>query len=49
MLPETARALIDASRDLYARVERLDQDLDLPIMPVPSPALGLLDRLERAF
>jgi regulator of CtrA degradation len=49
MLPETARALVEASRDLYARVERLDQDLDLPIMPMPSPALGLLNRLERAF
>jgi regulator of CtrA degradation len=49
MLPEAARVLIDASRDLYARVERLDQEIDQPIAPVPSPALGLLSRLERAF
>lgn len=49
LLPGAARILIDASRDLYARVERLDQDIDLPIEPVPSPALGLLNRLERAF
>jgi regulator of CtrA degradation len=48
-LPETARTLIEASRDLYTRVERLDQDIDQPTIPVPSPARGLLNRLERAF
>ena len=32
-----------------ARVERLDLEIDQPIAPVPSPALGLLSRLERAF
>jgi regulator of CtrA degradation len=49
ILPDAARSLIDASRDLYSRVERLDQDIDLPTVPVPSPARGLLTRLERAF
>lgn len=49
LLPEVARALIEASRDLYSRVERLDQDIDQPLMPIPSPARGLLSRLERAF
>jgi regulator of CtrA degradation len=45
-LPETARILIEASRDLYARVERLDREIDRPAA-IPSPALGLLHRLER--
>lgn len=45
-LPETARTLIEASRDLYARVERLDRDIDRPAA-IASPALGLLHRLER--
>lgn len=49
LLPETARTLINASRELYARVDRLDQGIDQPLAPVPSPALGLLSRLERAF
>lgn len=46
-MPETARNLIEASRDLYARVRRIDLD---PMNPNPSsPARGLIDRLERAF
>jgi regulator of CtrA degradation len=49
LLPDSARNFIEASRDLYARVERLDQDIDMPLMAIPSPALGLLSRLERAF
>ena len=49
MLPESARKFIEASRDLYTRVGRLDQDIDQPMMAVLSPALGLLNRLERAF
>ena len=47
-LPHMARELIEASLDLYARVERIDQDIDNPVIP-PSPARGLLRRLERAF
>lgn len=47
-LPATARQLVEASLDLYARVERLERDLDSPI-PTASPARGLLSRLERAF
>ena len=47
-LPDTARALIEASRELYQRVQRLDQDMDSIEAP-PSPVSGLLRRLERAF
>ena len=47
-LPEGARAIIAASTDLYARVERLDQDIGSPQEAI-SPARGLLSRLERAF
>jgi regulator of CtrA degradation len=48
-LPEPARLLIEASRELYGRVERLDQDMDDEAAPPPSPARGLMSRLERAF
>jgi regulator of CtrA degradation len=47
-LPETARSLIEASRDLYARVRRLDEGIDRPELR-PSPARGLFSLLERAF
>jgi regulator of CtrA degradation len=47
-LPESARVLIEASQDLYARVKRIDESLERPTV-VPSPARGLLNRLERAF
>ena len=47
-LPEAAIHLIDASQDLYARVRRLEVDAPAEATAV-SPALGLLDRLERAF
>lgn len=47
-LPQAAIALIDASQDLYARVRRLEVDAPLDV-PTASPALSLLDRLERAF
>lgn len=47
-LPAGARRLVEASLELYARVGRLDQDIDAPA-PTPSPVLGLLRRLERAF
>jgi regulator of CtrA degradation len=47
-LPEGARNLVGATIDLYRRVERLDQSLDLDEAP-PSPARALLGRLQRAF
>lgn len=47
-LPRPAIALIDASQDLYARVRRLEIEAPDPVAVV-SPALSLLDRLERAF
>lgn len=47
-LPAQAIALIDASQDLYARVRRLEHDGPAEASPT-SPALSLLDRLERAF
>jgi len=47
-LPDQAIALIAASRDLQARVRRIDGDLHETVDP-QSPALGLLNRLERAF
>lgn len=48
MLPEKARALINASRDLYYRVGRLDTGL-APESATDSPARMLIDRLEAAF
>ncbi|RYE55321.1 MAG: DUF1465 family protein [Rhizobiaceae bacterium] len=47
-LPRPAIALVDASQDLYARVRRLEIEAPEPASGV-SPALSLLDRLERAF
>ena len=47
-LPPAAVELIDASRDLYARVLRLDRSEQAP-EPQPSPARSLLSRLERSF
>jgi len=47
-LPAQAIALIEATNDLYWRVRRLDDEAPFPT-PAASPALGLLDRLERAF
>ena len=47
-LPATARALVDASADLYSRVARLDHDIDSED-PVRSPARTLLARLERSL
>jgi regulator of CtrA degradation len=47
-LPETARKLIVASADLYARVKRIDeggQDGEVP----QSPARALMGRLERGL
>ncbi|MET0376341.1 MAG: DUF1465 family protein [Rhizorhabdus sp.] len=47
-LPAQAIALIDASQDIYARVRRLETEIPESTSGV-SPALSLLDRLERAF
>jgi regulator of CtrA degradation len=47
-LPESARALVEASRDLHARVARLDEAGPAP-EPQSSPARSLLNRLERSF
>jgi regulator of CtrA degradation len=47
-LPEAAAALVQASRDLYARVRRLDEHGVDPA-PQPSPARSLLSRLERSL
>ena len=48
-LPGEAAALIAASRDLYARVQRLDDHGGEAAGPQPSPARSLLSRLERSF
>jgi regulator of CtrA degradation len=45
-----ARTLIDASAELYARVQRLDIRLEqAAVHLLPSPARGLHQQLERAF
>lgn len=48
LLPETARGLIAASRELYQRVRRLDGEIDVREVP-GSPARSLIKRLEQAF
>jgi regulator of CtrA degradation len=47
-LPDSARALIESSRDLFARCRRLDE-AGPEMEPHPSPARSLLSRLERSF
>jgi regulator of CtrA degradation len=47
-LPEQARLLVEASRDLFARIRRLDDSAANPA-PAPSPARSLLSRLERSL
>ncbi len=47
-LPQPAREIIDATDELYERVRRLDGELDR-VLPPPSPARGLIQRLELAF
>ncbi len=47
-LPEPALALVRASRDLYARIERLDRG-GASAAPQASPARSLLSRLERSL
>lgn len=48
ILPAPARLLVEASLDLYGRIQRLDQEIDRPVF-APSPARGLLRRLEQTF
>jgi regulator of CtrA degradation len=48
-LPDAAVALIHASRDLYARVRRLDEAGGTNPEPQASPARSLISRLERSF
>ena len=47
-LPETARQMIEATSDLYARVARLDAGMNRRA-PTANPAQGLMRRLEMAF
>jgi regulator of CtrA degradation len=47
-LPASAVALIEASRDLYERVRRLDE-IGVEPESRPSPARSLLSRLERSL
>ena len=46
LLPPAAKRLIAASSDLYARVQRIDEN-QLSEEPAPSPARALMGRLER--
>lgn len=48
VLPVRAQAIIDASRDLYERVQRLDAQL-VSSEPPESPARALLDRLQASI
>jgi regulator of CtrA degradation len=48
-LPGAAVALIHSSRDLYARVKRLDDVGVQTAEPQASPARSLMSRLERSF
>jgi regulator of CtrA degradation len=47
-LPETARQIVAATSDLYARVARLDRGMASPSVAY-SPAQGLMERLQAAF
>jgi regulator of CtrA degradation len=47
-LPPAALHLVNASRELYARVQRLDEGGG-SAEPQPSPARSLLSRLERSL
>lgn len=48
IMPERARLIIEASRDLYSRIRRLD-DEQTRQSAVDSPARSLLNRLERSL
>jgi regulator of CtrA degradation len=47
-LPESARQIISASEELYARIARLDGQLR-DTTPLPNAAHGLMSRLESVF
>lgn len=47
-MPPHAVTIILTSIDLYRRVERLDQSLELPVIMI-SPARSMMDRLAAAF
>ncbi len=47
-LPDEARALAEGSVELWRRIQRLDDSLDVQAAP-PSPAHQLLDRLKDAL
>ncbi|SCW36218.1 regulator of CtrA degradation [Sphingobium faniae] len=51
--PFAARSLVEASQELYERVARLQQRIELMRRPdgggAPSPARALMDRLSSAF
>jgi regulator of CtrA degradation len=49
VLPAEALQIIDASEEIYARIGRIDHDQRRDADPLPSPALRLLNTLERAF
>lgn len=46
-LPQAALSLVQSSRDLYARVRRLEESGGTE--PAASPARSLMSRLERSF
>jgi regulator of CtrA degradation len=47
-LPDAARQIIGATSELYARVLRLDEEIDR-VEPMLSPARSLMERLHAAF
>jgi regulator of CtrA degradation len=47
-LPEAAQRLINASAELYARVQRIDES-SVEAAPAQSPARALMGRLERGL
>lgn len=49
-LPHTARRLLASGDDLYQRVRRMDEGIEMPAPTMtPSPALSLLHRLEQSL
>ena len=48
-MPEQARRLLMSGEDLYQRVRRLDEGIEVPAANDVSPARSLLQRLEQSF